>query len=105
MTLDEAAIVAIARRHVEQNAWTQSVVRWDRTLRSAGDLVRVDRSQRSMPFAGYLVFIDLVPQANWGHPARSLLISADGAQVQAFDVQFPPYLDDYPEAYLTLALH
>lgn len=105
MTLDEAAIIAIARRHVEEHSRVQSVVHWDRTLRSAGDLVRVGRSERSMPFAGYSVFIDLAPRANWGHPARTLLISADGTQVQAFEVQFPPYLDDYPDSYLTLTLH
>jgi len=55
-----------------------------------------------MPFDGYFVFIDLLPQANWGHPARCLLIRSDGAEVQATDVHFPPDLG--PDGYRTLVI-
>jgi hypothetical protein len=36
-----------------------------------------------MPFDGYFVFIDLLPQANWSHPARVLLVRANGEQTLA----------------------
>ncbi|UFS69808.1 hypothetical protein LPW11_18200 [Geomonas sp. RF6] len=57
-----------------------------------------------MPFDGYYVFVDLMPKANWGHPAFSLLISSDGNKTQLFHTEFPPHLDDYPETYRELML-
>lgn len=104
MSLSENDIIAIARQHVAADRRANCVIHWATTPKRTGDPVLVGRNEQPMPFDGYFVFIDLMPQANWGHPARCLLIRSDGAQVQATDVQFPPHLGSYPDCYRTLVI-
>ena len=42
--------------------------------------------------ASHLIFIDLVPQANWGHPCLYILIGADGKELARQDGTMPPFL-------------
>jgi hypothetical protein len=37
-----------------------------------------------------LAFVDLQPQANWGHPCRYLFVSLDDGSIISIDAQFPP---------------
>lgn len=39
----------------------------------------------------YVAFIDREPMANWGHPARYLLIDAETAKVTSVEARFPPF--------------
>lgn len=41
--------------------------------------------------SAYVAFIDREPLANWGHPARYLLIDAETAQVTSVEARFPPF--------------
>jgi hypothetical protein len=43
-----------------------------------------------MPWEGFLAFVDRDPMANWGHPARYLLISYAG-EIQSFETRLPPF--------------
>ena len=52
-----------------------------------------------MPFDGYFVFVDLKPEANWGHPTLYLMVSDDGAQVDVARAEFPPYASAYPPTF------
>jgi hypothetical protein len=44
-----------------------------------------------MPWDGFLAFIDQDPMANWGHPARYLMINGEGGEFQSIKARFPPF--------------
>lgn len=104
MSLSENDMLSIIRQHVEAARQADCLIHWDTRPRTAGEPVVLGRKGQSMPFDGYFVFIDLLPQANWGHPARCLLIRLDGGEVQSHEVEFPPHVGDYPPSYRTLRL-
>jgi hypothetical protein len=39
----------------------------------------------------FLVFVDRQPGANWGHPARYLLIARTGSDVRSVEARLPPF--------------
>jgi hypothetical protein len=39
----------------------------------------------------YVAFVDREPLANWGHPARYLLVDAKTAAVTSIEARFPPF--------------
>jgi hypothetical protein len=39
----------------------------------------------------WLAFIDRVPMANWGHPARYLLLSSESDATWSFETRLPPF--------------
>jgi len=44
-----------------------------------------------MPWEGFIAFIDRDPMANWGHPARYLLLSCTNGEIQSFETRLPPF--------------
>ena len=38
----------------------------------------------------FMVFVDLRPGANWGHPCRYLLVSREDGSIARVDSEFPP---------------
>jgi len=47
-----------------------------------------------MPWEGLLVFTDRDPMANWGHPARYLLVNGENGEVRSFETRLPPFRQD-----------
>lgn len=90
--LDEDDIAAIVRAHLSAREAASSIVRVDMTPRPAGATLQLGPKRYEMPFDGYFVFVDLLPQANWSHRARVLLVG-HGADIETFDVGFPPFPD------------
>jgi hypothetical protein len=45
----------------------------------------------TVPAATYLAFIDRQPMANWGHPARYLLVDCASAETWSFETRLPPF--------------
>ena len=45
----------------------------------------------TFPFDAYLAFIDGEPSANWGHPARYLLVSRETGEARSLDARLPPF--------------
>jgi hypothetical protein len=58
----------------------------------AGEAVTIGRKEVTLPAAGYLVFIDPAPTANWGHPCRYLFIESATLRMHQFPAQFPPFM-------------
>ena len=104
MNLSQEEIRTIASQFVPSDLQPRCLIHWDTTLKKRGDAISLGQRQLFMPFDGYFVFIDLVPQANWGHPARCLLVRADCQEVQHLDVSFPPHIGTYPDSFRTLSL-
>jgi hypothetical protein len=44
-----------------------------------------------VPTEAYVAFIDRQPTANWGHPARYLLVNRQSGDVRSVDARFPPF--------------
>jgi hypothetical protein len=42
----------------------------------------------------WLAFIDQAPMANWGHPARFLLLGRETGESRSFDTRLPPFQPD-----------
>jgi len=98
--LDEDQVAALVRGQLTEREAASSIVRWDTAPRRAGEALRLGRDEHEMPFDGYFVFVDLLPMANWAHPARMLLIDGEGQRVEAVDVRFPLFPDAaYPPSF------
>jgi hypothetical protein len=103
--LDEDRIAALVRSRLTEREAASSIVRWDTVPKRAGEALRLGRDEHEMPFDGYFVFVDLLPMANWAHPARALLIDSEGERVEAVEVRFPPFADAaYPPSFRVVDL-
>jgi hypothetical protein len=80
------------------------VVHWDGALRATGEQVPGVPLDWPMPFTGHFVFVDLAPEANWGHPALYLAVSPDGGRVESVAREFPPFAGDYPPSFRTFRI-
>lgn len=100
----DAEILAIVKKQIGDAGAACVEVRWDTSMRSAGDSVPAGPAVEKVPFDGYFVFVDLLPEANWGHPALYLFVAPGGQRVEAARGQFPPYADDYPPSFHKLTL-
>ena len=69
-----------------------SVVYLDAQLLPAESPITIDRTQRHMPWPGMIAFVDLDPEANWGHDCRYLLVNQETGELRSIDARFPPFL-------------
>jgi hypothetical protein len=44
-----------------------------------------------VPKEAYVAFIDQQPTANWGHPARYVLVNRESGEVRSVDARLPPF--------------
>jgi hypothetical protein len=44
-----------------------------------------------VPWEAFLAFVDRDPLANWGHPARYLLVSRGNDEPRSFETRLPPF--------------
>jgi hypothetical protein len=63
-------------------------------LLEKGSSITVSRQTIQITAPSVMVFVDLAPGVNWGHPCRYLLISPDGSILQNVEGQFPPNRED-----------
>ncbi len=57
----------------------------------AGDRLQFPGTEVEVKADSWLAFIDRVPMANWGHPARYLLVSYESDQTWSFETRLPPF--------------
>lgn len=60
------------------------------TLR-IGEVYRFPGVTVEVPATSYIAFIDRQPSANWGHPARYVIASQQGGEVQSLEARLPPF--------------
>ncbi len=72
----------------------------DTRLRRRGEVMRFGARQLTLPADSFDVFVDLLPQANWGHPAARFLVDAESGDYQRQDVSFPPEDVAAPERFV-----
>jgi hypothetical protein len=104
MPYDDTALAAVVYRHIPAVDVKVCRVYYDAEIKDMGDLVRVGLHEVRMPFRGIQVFVDLMPNANWGHHVTYLLVSDDLTQCVPYQEQFPPFSGDVPDRWRELAL-
>jgi hypothetical protein len=57
----------------------------------AGTLLRFPGTVIDLPAEAYLAFIDRQPTANWGHPARYVLVRRKSGDVSSVEARLPPF--------------
>ena len=82
----------------------EAVVYLDTQLMPQGASIRLGSREYQIPFVGYFLFVDLMPEANWSHPAMGVFISREGDKVSSVKVEFPPFFGDPPATYRRLSL-
>lgn len=63
----------------------------------AGAIIKIDKKKVKVPWDSLIAFVDRVPQANWGHSCRYIILSIEDKQFLSIEAQFPPYLKSIPE--------
>lgn len=69
-----------------------AVLYLDRRVIEPGESVSIGRDTLTARQPSVLAFLDLAPEANWGHPCRYLLMDPATGAVQAADATQPPFL-------------
>jgi hypothetical protein len=86
-------LLRLARRALETlpaDDLQGSNVYLDSHVHPAGTPVPVGRQTVIVGEPSLLLFVDLMPAANWGHPSKYLLVGTENENVQVIDAQFPP---------------
>jgi hypothetical protein len=69
----------------------------DETEIGAGASVKIDGKDVAVHRRSAMAFVDRMPQSNWGHACRYMLIDLESGQVSSYDAQFPPFLRGVPK--------
>jgi hypothetical protein len=67
-----------------------SAVYVDARVYSVGSSVIAGRDRLGIREPTIVVFVDLAPAANWGHPCRYLLVNAEAGTVEFVPARLPP---------------
>ena len=94
MALSESDLLRIVLDRLSQRQFSECNVYLDHRRKMAGELVHVALKKVPMPFPGHVVFVDLAPQANWGHPVAYFLVNDENEDTVRLDGQFPPPSDE-----------
>jgi hypothetical protein len=104
MPEDNRVLTQLVRHHLSPQEASDCQVYYDTNIKRAGDPVRIGLREVAMPFRGFVVFVDLMPNANWGHRVAYFLASEDLTQCVRYNEQFPPFGADVPDQWRGLAL-
>jgi len=104
MLQDDRALAEFVRRHLAPQERTECRGYYDTAIKGTSDPVRIGLREVAMPFRGFLVFVDLMPNANWGHRVAYLLVGEDLGQCLRYNEQFPPFGADLPDHWRALPL-
>ena len=94
MTWDEVATKAEAALTAEERR--NGVLYLDQRELPAGSTVTIDNREVPVRQPSAVAFVDRVPQANWGHSSRYLLIDLGNGGIDSIESQFPPFLRGVP---------
>ena len=94
MTWDEVAAKAVAQLSADERK--SGVLYVDHHELPAGSTLAIDGREVAVRRPSAIAFVDRVPQANWGHSCRYLLIDLESGQVESIEAQSPPFLRSVP---------
>jgi hypothetical protein len=92
MTRLEKRILSRVRDILGTDRLEKAIIYLDRDLKRASDPVSVGDVVIDVPWESHIVFVDLEPEANWGHACAYLAIRFDGDDVIEFTARMPPFM-------------
>jgi hypothetical protein len=95
LTWDQVAELLIAA--LSSTERESSVVYLDERHFPAGSVIEIDGEEKQLFSPVMVAFVDLKPEANWGHDCRYLFVDPETGELQTAVAQFPPFLRDVPE--------
>lgn len=95
LSLEQA--IARALRELTDDERRGGVAYVDEREVSPGEAVQVDGKSIPVRHRTAVLFVDRVPQANWGHSSRYLLVDLVDERVESIESQFPPFLRRVPQ--------
>jgi hypothetical protein len=104
MHVDDHALMELVQRNLSPQEAKDCRVYYDTEIKDAGKPVRIGLREMPMPFRGVRVFVDLMPNANWGHRVAYLFVSQDLMHCVRYEDQFPPFSSDVPAHWRALPL-
>lgn len=102
ITLSDEGIISFITSELDEGILRSSIIYWNREPYQEEDRIQIGRKLFTIPFHGYLVFIDLVPKANWGHPCLYYFIRSDGDRFIIRKETFPPVFGEFPQSWAVL---
>jgi hypothetical protein len=90
MDFSKGEMADLVRRVLPKAQLEGSAIYWYKRAIPKGESLRTGRRTLTMPFDGYVVFVDLAPGANWAHPCVYILVGIDSLTTQVVDSFFPP---------------
>jgi hypothetical protein len=57
----------------------------------AGTQIQFPGTRIEVSTDAYLGFIDQEPSANWGHPARYVIVSQESGEIHSLEARLPPF--------------
>ncbi len=95
LTLDQITRAALTALTPEERK--SSAVYLDEAEVKAGSTVEIDRKLVQVRFDTVVVFVDMEPQANWGHACRYLLVDRESGATESISASYPPFLTRAPK--------
>ena len=92
MTKIEEYILDKVRDHLGPAQLETVIVYLDQDLKHTGEQVSFGNVNVTLPWEGYIVFVDLDPKANWGHACSYFVIGQDSHEFLEIAAEMPPFL-------------
>ena len=99
MPINKLTLIELLQNVLSKDAIKQSMIFIDTKIHSEGTEVTYPKTNFTYPYDGFMVFVDLKPELNWGHDCLYLFIKSDLSQLTKVKSTLPPYQGDYPETY------
>jgi hypothetical protein len=85
------AFVLILQLHLTAAERANGVAYAVETPVAAGTQLQFPGTRIVVAAEAYLAFIDREPTANWGHPARYVLVDRESGEVSSVETRLPPF--------------
>jgi hypothetical protein len=88
----EQRILNKLRESLGSDRLQSAIAYLDHQPKRAGDCLSVADVNIRLPWDGHVAFVDLEPQANWGHACAYFAIRLDGEDVMELPARMPPFM-------------
>ena len=100
--LSNDGILIFLKNQLEEAHLQEAIIYREGQILRKGTRFPIGRRTFILPFDAHLVFVDLEPKANWGHPCTYFFIDTDGNNFEKSIEMFPPYTGNFPDTWIVI---